>query len=563
MSKCFGELLFIILLLSGSIIGLTSQFVKADSTGVMETPIFPILSYSVLPMSFNFSTILIDGGTNVRIVFNASGSILFYCQDSYKFDMSNSTKWTSITSEWSNETSFLDINYTIPFTDRWYFTFVNNDTGVPVDIYSIAVYRVDTYEIRVRSDSQSYDMGAEALFTVTVTNDTGLKFDAPPNVSLQVFGPNSDVISNQNNLTDDYGNIAFDVLLPSEQGVFSCVAKTTIAGSNPIEDSETFAAVSNSNLPSTFDNYDHLWRTSNFTITLSAFDGNSNVTETYYRINYGPVQNVSANGQPQITMESANNTLEYWSIDQAGNEEVPKWLIGIELDRTPPTGSVMINGNLTYVNSRSILLALSANDVVSGVSQMRFSNDNSAWSDWEAYNSSANWIILPGDGLKTVYVQFVDNAGLVSGTYSVNVTLDKTDPIIENMSQIPESMVQPLQAVTILANVTDSGSGVRNVTLSYSIGNTSAWFDSQMSLNTTTGLYECSIQGQQANAQVKYMIIAYDNAGNEFGNQQGQYYVYTVVPEQFSLGLSLLLILSTLSMVMLRKKYATAERVQN
>jgi len=55
---------------------------------------------------------------------------------------------------------------------------------------------------------------------------------------------------------------------------------------------------------------------------------------------------------------------------------------------------------------------------------MRLSNDNSTWSDWGAYNFSASWTMLPGDGLITAYVQFVDNAGLVSGTYSVNVTLD-------------------------------------------------------------------------------------------------------------------------------------------
>ena len=36
-------------------------------------------------------------------------------------------------------------------------------------------------------------------------------------------------------------------------------------------------------------------------------------TETYYFINNGAVQNVTANGQPVITTEGGNNTLEYWS----------------------------------------------------------------------------------------------------------------------------------------------------------------------------------------------------------------------------------------------------------
>jgi len=53
---------------------------------------------------------------------------------------------------------------------------------------------------------------------------------------------------------------------------------------------------------------------------------------------------------------------------------------------------------------------------------MRFSNDNVAWSDWQTYAVSASWTLLPGDGTKTVYVQFKDGAGLVS-TFSDTIVL--------------------------------------------------------------------------------------------------------------------------------------------
>ncbi len=90
--------------------------------------------------------------------------------------------------------------------------------------------------------------------------------------------------------------------------------------------------------PVTADDYNGLWHIADFTITLTATDHESGIAETYYRINDGSVQNVGANGHPHITTESANNTLEYWGVDNAGNEELPhKILTGIKLDKTTPT----------------------------------------------------------------------------------------------------------------------------------------------------------------------------------------------------------------------------------
>jgi outer membrane protein assembly factor BamB len=99
-----------------------------------------------------------------------------------------------------------------------------------------------------------------------------------------------------------------------------------------------FKGASDVKAPSTSHNYDGLWHTVDFTITLTATDDISGVAETYYKINDGPIQNVSVHGQPRITTESANNILEFWSVDNAGNEELPhKILTGIKLDKTAPT----------------------------------------------------------------------------------------------------------------------------------------------------------------------------------------------------------------------------------
>lgn len=92
--------------------------------------------------------------------------------------------------------------------------------------------------------------------------------------------------------------------------------------------------------PSTTDDYDGLWHTADFTITLTVNEP-FGVAQTFYRVNNGALNSVSANGQPRITTESINNTLEYWSVDLVGNEELPhNVLTQIKLDKTAPTAKI-------------------------------------------------------------------------------------------------------------------------------------------------------------------------------------------------------------------------------
>jgi parallel beta-helix repeat protein len=269
--------------------------------------------------------------------------------------------------------------------------------------------------------------------------------------------------------------------------------------------------------PTTLHDYDDLWHTSDLTITLTAIDELSGIAETYYSINNGAIETVSEHGQPFITTEGSSNTLEYWSVDNAGNEELPhKMLTGIKLDKTPPAcsinlngalgnndwfvsdvaitlvatdnvagvdnieysfdntvwttyttplaiadegyifvyykstdkagnvetlktetikidktnpdGSVLINNDDIYVTSTSVTLTLTATDATSGIAYMRFSNDGIDWTSWEPYSTSKTWTLTTGDGTKTVYVQYMDNAGLISPSHQDTIILDTTKP---------------------------------------------------------------------------------------------------------------------------------------
>jgi len=99
-------------------------------------------------------------------------------------------------------------------------------------------------------------------------------------------------------------------------------------------------------------------------------------------------------------------------------------------DTTAPTGSILINGDAAFTTSTAVTLTLSATDAGSGIAQMQFSNDNVTWSAPEAYATSKAWTLTTGDGIKTVYARFIDNAGNVSIAYNDTIILDTTAPTV-------------------------------------------------------------------------------------------------------------------------------------
>jgi len=177
--------------------------------------------------------------------------------------------------------------------------------------------------------------------------------------------------------------------------------------------------------PHTTDDYDGLWKTANFAVKLTATDDFTGVSDTYYKINDGTLTTVNINGQPTITTEGADNKLEYWSVDSLGNTELPhNILTGIKLDKTAPTGLIVINSGEPSTISTSVMLSLTYSDAASGVSKVRYSNDG-VWDTevWETPSATKAWTLTSGYGTKTVCYQIKDNAGLLSSTYSDTISV--------------------------------------------------------------------------------------------------------------------------------------------
>jgi len=149
------------------------------------------------------------------------------------------------------------------------------------------------------------------------------------------------------------------------------------------------------NPPTTNHDYDDTWCTTDFTITLTATDERSGVAETYYKINDGPTKTVSADGQPLITTEGANNKLEYWSVDNAGNEESHHTLTEIKLDKTAPTiGVPSRTPDEDILPEQEVKVSVGVTDVVSGVKNVSLSyttDDGLTWTNLPMnYNSSTS-----------------------------------------------------------------------------------------------------------------------------------------------------------------------------
>jgi hypothetical protein len=183
-----------------------------------------------------------------------------------------------------------------------------------------------------------------------------------------------------------------------------------------------------------------------------------------------------------------------------------------ELDTTPPTGTIVINGNATATKSAGVTLALSWNDGAGlGVSRMRFSNDGTTWSPWEALASARPYTLPGGDGYKTVRVQYLDRANNRSAVCSDYIRLDTVPPtggiLINN-----NAATTATRAVTLNLNWADTGAGVTRMRFSDNGSTWTNWVSQKATRSHTlpAGLGNHTVRVQYADAAQNYSPIYSD-----------------------------------------------------
>ncbi len=149
-------------------------------------------------------------------------------------------------------------------------------------------------------------------------------------------------------------------------------------------------------------------------------------------LNAGPYLFIATSTLPTVVtpaLAAGKYTFRVRALDGAGNlGAYSPESVQVEVDKTPPAGTISINGGVSRVATTAVTLTLSATDL-NGVTSMCFSNDNVTFSIWEPYGTSKPWTLSSGDGNKIVYVKYRDSVGNVCVPQQAGITLDTTGPL--------------------------------------------------------------------------------------------------------------------------------------
>jgi hypothetical protein len=89
------------------------------------------------------------------------------------------------------------------------------------------------------------------------------------------------------------------------------------------------------------------------------------------------------------------------------------------------SGAVSLDHGAAYATSVEVTVT----SAVRGGTEMRLKNDGGEYSKWEPYSHSRPWALTPGDGVKTVEVQYKGATG-TRLTLSATIILDTMGPTV-------------------------------------------------------------------------------------------------------------------------------------
>ncbi len=186
----------------------------------------------------------------------------------------------------------------------------------------------------------------------------------------------------------------------------------------------------NPSAPTTTDNSDNEWHSTDVTITLSPTDNSgTGIAATYYctgtDISCTPETAYSAGITVTCPIgESCTKYVRYYSVDGAGNTETTKTSKAIKIDKVPP---LTTDNAAAEVHYSDFTVSLTAADSGSGVAQTYYCVSDSSCTPATAGTSVD--VTCPTGSLCTKYVNYysTDSAGNPeTAKSSVTITIDKS-----------------------------------------------------------------------------------------------------------------------------------------
>lgn len=254
----------------------------------------------------------------------------------------------------------------------------------------------------------------------------------------------------------------------------------------------------------------------------SSTDTGSGLKEYQVFRNGLQVASVVTNSYSETDLDQGSYSYYVVAVDNVGNTSLSSITsTAIVVDKTSPTGTVLINNGSTYTKSTSVTLNLSAIDTGgSGLYQMQFSNDNLNWSAPETYATSKAWTLTTGDGTRTVYAKFSDKAGNWSAVYSDTIILDTTKPTITKIYDSPDPFYTKKGQVSKISYTLGDNLSTTLTTYTYvytlagSLIRTLGPYTQNLGANSVIWNGKNSSGVYVANGVYKYRIGAQDKAGN-------------------------------------------------
>ena len=229
------------------------------------------------------------------------------------------------------------------------------------------------------------------------------------------------------------------------------------------------------------------WYVDYVEVTLNATDDISGVNVTYYRINNGSWIGYAESFE---LYESNYYTIEFYSVDNAGNEEDAK-NTSCKLDNKPPITTYTLDplepdgDNGWYVSN--VTMILSASDDMSGVYLI----------------CPAPVVILTEDSSEVTFFS-IDYAGNVENWKSITVTIDYTPPTIEITWEVFGNFICGWQVI-FTATCSDATSGMDYVEF---------YLNEGLMFTAPAAPFEWIIEWSSALKSFTLKVVAHDIAGN-------------------------------------------------
>lgn len=225
-----------------------------------------------------------------------------------------------------------------------------------------------------------------------------------------------------------------------------------------------------------------------------------------------------------------DSLLEFFGVSTSSSETLSVYSI---MEAVPPVVDIISPANGSYART-DVFVDISASDEHSGIYAVELLINGTSHGyyyppydlEYDIYWNATDY----PEGTYNLTVIAYDNVNNIASK-SIFIYLDKTPPSISVVEYPPE--VREGKEATINVTIGDTGSGVSEVSLSYSVDGGVSWINVTMVLIgedvlTGGGIYEVTIPRQFAGTTAQFKIIAIDAVGNV---AVSSIYSYEVVSE--------------------------------